>query len=73
MVESTPDYNASCGAQPQDGGIPQNIVEQANERLADYFAVIGLGDDINPIEGAGECKYLSHLAEVIIWTVHVID
>ena len=35
-----------------------NIVEEANERLADYFAVVGLGDDINPIEGAGECTIL---------------
>ena len=41
---------------PSDDMLPHNIIEQANERLADYFAVIGLGDDSQAVETAGECN-----------------
>ena len=49
-----------------DGSVPQNIIEKANERLADYFAVIGLGDDIQAIENAGECNYFALLNNFLI-------
>ena len=40
--------------QPQDLGKDEPVTYEP--RLADYFAIIGLEDEILPIDGGAECK-----------------
>ena len=39
--------------------VPASEPPSSNERLADYFAIVGLPDELRPLDYGYDCKYLT--------------
>lgn len=41
----------------QDHTLPSNLAKE--DRLADYFAIVGLSEDLKPLDVGYDCKYIA--------------